>query len=197
MSTRHSTKSSFFYNVKRDVVYRRLDFLGFPDYRVGTDGSVWSRKVERRRYEKGPWKRMRTVNLADGKGTIRKKQILSLVEEGKRKTYQVHRLVLLAFVGPCPDGMQCCHWDDHGDNNELSNLRWDYPEGNMRDKYRNGRIQKGESSPKSKLTNSEVRLIRRMIREKRHSLRKIGRIFGVNVMTIISVRSGRTWSHLD
>lgn len=51
----------------------------------------------------------------------------------------VHRAVLEAFVGPCPPGMECCHWDDDPANNRLENLRWDTPSGNARDRVRNAR----------------------------------------------------------
>lgn len=54
------------------------------------------------------------------------------------RTYRVHRLVLEAFVGPCPDGLEACHWDDDPANNHLSNLRWDTSVANKRDMDRNG-----------------------------------------------------------
>ena len=41
-----------------------------------------------------------------------------------RTHYSVHTLVLLAFVGPCPDGYECLHGDHNPRNNSLSNLRW-------------------------------------------------------------------------
>jgi hypothetical protein len=47
-------------------------------------------------------------------------------------------LVLEAFVGPCPDGLEACHWDDDPTNNRLSNLRWDTSIANKRDMARNG-----------------------------------------------------------
>lgn len=49
------------------------------------------------------------------------------------KVVYVHRLVLIAFVGPPPDGMEVCHNDGDPTNNVLSNLRWDTRTGNMRD----------------------------------------------------------------
>lgn len=50
----------------------------------------------------------------------------------------VHRLVLLAFVGPAPDGMECCHCDGNAANNRIENLRWDTHLENMRDLVRHG-----------------------------------------------------------
>lgn len=64
---------------------------------------------------------------------------ITLLFDGIAKTrnVMVHRLVLEAFVGSCPEGMQCCHWDDVPTNNRLSNLRWDTPAENEKDKARN------------------------------------------------------------
>lgn len=53
----------------------------------------------------------------------------------------VHRLVLMAFVGPCPEGMQACHNDGNARNNHLSNLRWDTPSSNMHDRVKHGTHQ--------------------------------------------------------
>lgn len=58
---------------------------------------------------------------------------------GRRFSAKVHRLVLLAFVGPCPEGMEGCHWDDDKINNTVGNLRWAPRSENIRDQVRNGR----------------------------------------------------------
>lgn len=50
----------------------------------------------------------------------------------------VHRLVLMAFVGPCPEGMVTCHNDGDPANNHLTNLRWDTVSENARDVVRHG-----------------------------------------------------------
>lgn len=57
---------------------------------------------------------------------------------GGKRGFLVHRMVLEAFVGPCPDGMEALHWDDDPFNNKLTNLRWGTRSENMRDKVRNG-----------------------------------------------------------
>src|SRR6266567_540688 len=50
----------------------------------------------------------------------------------------IPRLVLETFVGPCPPGKECCHWDDDPSNNNLSNLRWGSHFDNTEDIERNG-----------------------------------------------------------
>lgn len=57
---------------------------------------------------------------------------------GEWRGFSVHRLVLSAFVGACPKGMEGCHNDGNPANNHLSNLRWDTPRGNAADKVLHG-----------------------------------------------------------
>ena len=47
-----------------------------------------------------------------------------------RAVYGVHQLVMLAFVGPCPAGMEVDHLDCDPSNNQLSNLQYLTPEEN-------------------------------------------------------------------
>lgn len=56
-------------------------------------------------------------------------------QTGRENGYaKVHRLVLEAFVGPCPDGMEACHGNDVPGDNRLENLRWDTKRANHADK---------------------------------------------------------------
>jgi len=63
---------------------------------------------------------------------------VTLHRDGIRQTRIVHRLVLEAFVGPCPEGMEGCHNDGNPRNNRLDNLRWDTPLANNLDVIRHG-----------------------------------------------------------
>ncbi len=57
---------------------------------------------------------------------------------GGGKSFRVHRLVMEAFVGPLPEGMEVRHLDDDPDNNRLSNLVYGTRSENMLDRVRNG-----------------------------------------------------------
>lgn len=50
----------------------------------------------------------------------------------------VHHLVLEAFVGPCPAGLEGCHNNGVSDDNRLINLRWDTRSANQLDAVRHG-----------------------------------------------------------
>jgi len=61
-----------------------------------------------------------------------------LSRDGKQRRFSIHTLVLIAFVGPRPDGAECCHYDGNPTNNRLDNLRWDTVSANHRDAIRHG-----------------------------------------------------------
>lgn len=64
--------------------------------------------------------------------------MVSVLADGERKYQYVHILVLTAFYGPCPEGMEGCHHDGDPLNNRLGNLRWDTHVGNVSDSIRHG-----------------------------------------------------------
>lgn len=107
-----------------------------PGYLVGTDGSIYSvaRSITDRRWRTRAIEGKKLKPIPTGKGYLG----VNLPESGKYKRYLIHRLVLAAFVGPCPDGMEGCHSDGNPENNALENLRWDTPSANARDRIHHG-----------------------------------------------------------
>lgn len=77
---------------------------------------------------------------------------VALSKGNRVTTKKVHRLVLEAFVGPCPDGLEGCHEDDNPSNNHLANLRWDTHQANCEERSANGKTPK--SSPVSETCKS-------------------------------------------
>jgi len=57
---------------------------------------------------------------------------------GKRNSASVHRLVMLAFVGPCPAGHEVLHDDHNPANNALTNLRYGTRSENLKMDYTAG-----------------------------------------------------------
>lgn len=55
------------------------------------------------------------------------------------RTCRVHVLVLQAFIGPRPQGMQGCHNNGNPADNRVTNLRWDTSHENCLDVVRHGR----------------------------------------------------------
>lgn len=61
-----------------------------------------------------------------------------LKKQGTAKMRNVHRLVMLAFVGPCPDGMEVLHRDGGKTNPALTNLHYGTKSENAYDTVRHG-----------------------------------------------------------
>ena len=112
------------------------------------------------------------------------------------KTTRVHRLVLNAFVGTCPEGMECCHYNGDASDNHLSNLRWDTPKNNQADKLRHGTHNKGSRNGQAKLTEGEVATIKQLLWAK-VSQKKIADSFGVSRSAIMMIHNGQNWSHIE
>ena len=86
----------------------------------------------------------------------------------------VHRLVLEAFVGPCPEGEECRHKDDVSSHNELTNLLWGTPKMNAADRCANGKYAVGEDHPIAVLTVASVLMIRASIKSTRRLAKELG-----------------------
>lgn len=91
--------------------------------------------------------------------------------DNKKVVASVHRLVLEAFIGKCPDGMECCHNNGIADDNRLENLRWDTHENNNKDRKLHGKYPKGEKHPMfgKKMTDEHKRKLYLLNIGKKHS----------------------------
>ncbi|WP_238908124.1 NUMOD4 domain-containing protein [Achromobacter ruhlandii] len=107
------------------------------------------------------------------------------------KKTAVHRIVLLAFVGPPPDGYQACHGDGDRKNACLANLRWDSPVSNAADRVLHGTNLDGERNPHAKLTADQVD----EIRSRSESSLSLAPIYGVASSTIRAIRLRTNWRH--
>lgn len=199
MSTVDSTNPhQFSYDPETGVCYRTLDFLGFPGYRVGDDGSVWSRKEhERIRSSRGgtrsvlgkKWRRI-AINATARGGYPR----TTLMSPQGNKGFRVHQLVLLAFTGPSPNNQECCHKDGNPTNNNITNLRWGTRKENAGDRVRHGRQPKGESSVRSTLTEAAVRDI--WLNRGKVCQRLLAKKHNTSMSTIGHIHNRRVWTHI-
>jgi len=120
---------------------------------------------------------------------------VSLSAGGKGVGYLIHRLVLTAFVGPCPEGMECLHQGGSRLNPCLKNLRWGTRAENERDKKDYGKDNRGERNGQAVLSESDVVEIRRAAASGlSHS--KIAESYPVCRETISHAVRGATWKHL-
>ena len=109
--------------------------------------------------------------------------------------HSVHRLVALAFLGPCPEGMEVCHQDGNRANPRLDNLRYDTHVNNMSDKKRHGTHTLGEVHSRATLTDAQVYEIRAHAAEKALTQSQIGALYGVGRENVCGIHTRRLWAH--
>jgi hypothetical protein len=121
---------------------------------------------------------------------------IRMTDHGRRELAAVHTIMLTAFAGPCPPGMQARHLNDiKTDLRWPENLAWGTTPENTADRWQNGGIAYGERNSHSKLTSQQVLEIRkrRAAGERPYYL---AREFGVGYSTIWNITAGRSWAHL-
>jgi hypothetical protein len=104
----------------------------------------------------------------------------------------VHREVMRAFVGPCPDGFQVSHKNGNNTDNRLENLCYETPTKNIQRKSHHGTQTFGESHAASKLTWCEVQTIRRL-RASDLKLKEIADHFEISFQQVSRICQNNNW----
>ncbi|UIS24635.1 HNH endonuclease [Pseudomonas phage ZY21] len=118
-------------------------------------------------------------------------------DTGPRRTLEVHRLVLMAFVGPPPSQKhQGAHEDGNGLNNWLPNLKWATQKENEHDKIAHGTVAQGASHGKAVLTAEQARRIKAVKKWKPGMVNAFAEEFGVNASAISKIKLGQRWKSL-
>jgi hypothetical protein len=172
------------------VSYRPV--RGFPGYRVGDDGSIWGCRRSGSGFGTfGQWRKIKPL-VASRTGHCS----VGLCRNSRVERRSVHRLVLEAFVGACPEGMQCCHNDGDARNNRVENLRWDTHLANQQDKKKHGTNLAGTRNPNAKLDEDRVRRIKSLLKLG-WNYREIGEHVGIDKTVVGKIKRGVAWSHIQ
>ncbi len=117
--------------------------------------------------------------------------IVPLRKKGIQKYRFIHHLVLEAFVGPCPKGMQCRHLNGKSWDNRLENLCWGTPKENCKDKWDHGTMAV------AKLSESQATEVRRLYHEGIYSMTGLGEMFGLSPGAIHGILHRHSYAHVD
>lgn len=168
------------------------EYLPIPGYEGFYEVSDWgnirsvARKVKCRTW-------MRTVSpmvLArsfDGDGY----PMVSISTGGSKQTLvKVHRIVMLAFVGPLPEGMQTRHLNDIKDDCRLINLCYGTGMQNWADRKANGNGIDGQNHPNCKLSLKEIEEIKSL--KGKETYAEIGRLFHISATHASYIIKGKS-----
>lgn len=151
-------------------------------------------------YEVSDKGRVRSLNYRS-KGTtavisqLMRRRYMSV--HNSTSTYTVHELVLHAFKGPRPEGMQINHIDGNPRNNRKENLEYCTAKENTQHAIKMGLSpsQKGENNPAAVLTEDKVREIRLLSKEM--SQYAIAKRFGISRSLVGLVVQKLRWGHVQ
>lgn len=150
------------------------DIPGIPDYQVSDHGHIRFSPTGRLRalYERGGYETI----------TIRK------------SVYNVHRLVMLAFVGTPPRGCTVDHIDRDGRNNRLSNLRY----ATAQEQRRNQTLRNNSNRPRravERISGAEIVTYASLLEAARDMGVHVGALW--NALKGSGVYKGYSWRYLD
>lgn len=161
---------------------KMLDIPGYAGrYSITPDGQVWSHINQK-------WLRSDVNNNGYHRVKLYGNQ-------GYRKV-GVHRLVMLAFVGP--SDLQVNHKNGDKSDNRLENLEYCTSSENQLHAHRTGlNTQIGEKNSRSKLTYKQVVEIKELLKDGNLLHREIGELFGVTRTVISRISRGDAWGHVN
>lgn len=121
----------------------------------------------------------------------------SLMVDGKKA--KAHRISWELAYGPIPDGLYCLHRCDVRSCIRPSHLFLGTHIDNINDMDAKGRRKAafGEQSGMAKLTEAEVKEIKKLYTSGERNLTALGRRFGVRRITVANICRGKTWKHIN
>jgi hypothetical protein len=123
---------------------------------------------------------------------------VGLSRDTKGTTFNVHRLVSEAFLGPCPAGYETNHINGVKADNRAANLEWATRSANIGHAFATGLHRptpvKGSHNGRAKLTESDACRIRSLAGRVRR--KDMAEQCGVSLSTIDHILQGRVWKDL-
>lgn len=166
------------------------DIPGYEGYyQASKNGSI--RSIDRTILRAGIRVRIKGVVLKSSVGENDYPTVV-LSKNGQYKTWYVHDLVAITFIGPKPIGHVVRHITNVKTNCKLSNLEYGTIAENADDRNKSGTAPIGEKNGRAKLTVSEVATIRSMIIVGKKA-REIAAQFKVSEGTISNIKHNKNW----
>lgn len=114
-------------------------------------------------------------------------------KDKKSKGVYVHREVMIAFKGGCPDGLNVSHINGNNRDNRLCNLCYETQFENIKRKKMHGTQTCGQTHGTAKLTAKQVAEIRKK-REEGMKLQELSKLYNVSFQQISRICKNQNWN---
>lgn len=147
----------------------------YPNYHIRNDGFVI----------------MKNNKIKATSTTNKGYERITLSNNGKKKTFSIHRLVAIAFI-PNPNNLpEVNHIDGNKMNNNYTNLEWISSKDNIKHSFINRLSNyKGERNGRSKLSNTIIQQIR-LDFSKGEKRKKLAIKYNISYSHIVSIISNK------
>ncbi|WP_375444985.1 HNH endonuclease [uncultured Fibrella sp.] len=156
-------------------------------------------------YQVSSYGRLRSFQ-SDSQGSIIRGSViqgyrsLNIRKKGKIVNRYIHKLVAEYFLeAGRPDQTYVLHLDHDKLNNRVQNLRWATQEEMIEHNRTNPNVLNRPLPKRTrnyKLTESKVRMIKKLLRNEKNRLKTIARQFGITHTQLNRIRSGENWKHV-
>jgi hypothetical protein len=185
--------SEIFCDIRGNVEMWRTVVGGEEIYAISNTGNARSRRIPRSGKRFGHWRLLKP--MINSYGYLR----VSLYLNGKKTTRLIHHLVADAFLPPKgPTDTVVRHLNDDKLDNRVENLARGTYSDNMADSIHNGKhvVPKGVAHYRAKLTEDNVREIRRLYATGNFTQRELALHFGVSQKAIWQIVLRTRWKHV-
>lgn len=125
---------------------------------------------------------------------------IKLSKNGVSNLYYIHILVANSYVKKPKrkaksNVLIVNHKDGNKSHNESKNLEWVTYSENNQHAYDNDLHHKGEKHYNSKLTEDDVRIIKKAMKDGKPT-KQFAKVYGVSRATVRDIVRGKTWKHI-
>lgn len=123
---------------------------------------------------------------------------VSMRIDGKSRTFKIHRLIALTFIGDCDKMDQVNHKNGIKTDNKVENLEWCTASFNVQHSYDTGLNKgcSGEINGKTTLSEEEVISIYKLTQNTKYSQRIIAEMYNTSRSTVGKIKLKMTWKYL-
>lgn len=175
----------------KNIEWKKVE--GYESYEVSNTGLVRSvdREIKRTdgqiRFVEG-----KELTIQHDSRSGRPMVRLYHAETRKGRTFKVHRLVALTFLGERPEGTETCHLDGDVTNNNIENLQYKSKSSNQIDIMKHTK-----HCAAGKLTVEDVVEIRRAYKEKEMNQYQLAEVFGITQGTVSEIVNRKTFKFIN
>lgn len=181
--------------MQTEEIYKSIpNYEGFYEISNFQNVKSLSRVITRKNGQKVRLKEKILKPAIGGRGYLS----VVLCNDERQRSECIHMLMAKTFIPNPENKKEINHINAITTDNRIENLEWVTHKENMIHAKKLGLIEykKGQDHYSSKLVDSDVIKIKKMLSEKIYSYSQIAKVFNVDKSQISRINSGKTWSHI-